>query len=124
MIKPEKRIILLGVIDIITSLCLLSTLIFLQGPSFPFILGILYLIFGCGILRRICKLKLLLYGIIPLTILSLLMIIMLGIDKNVPEYYRIPVMGQIIFISIVSLICFVNVCFFTSSNIRDAFLKK
>lgn len=122
MEKLEIKAIFLGVIDIVVGLCLLSTLIFLQGPSFPFILGILYLIFGYRILKHVCKFKLLFYGIIPLTILSSFMVIMLGIDKNVPEYYRISIIGQIISISILSSVCFINVYFFTRSNIKDTFM--
>lgn len=116
-------IIILGIIDIIFGLFLLPTFVIFQGISFLFLLGMIYIIFGFSLIFKFLRTKLLLYGVIPLTLLSSLFFLMLGIDKNIPEYCKTPIMIQSICIGILSLICIVNIYFFTRPWIKEYFKK-
>jgi len=86
--------VMLGIVNISVGIFLSLILVVLQG-IFLFPLGVIFIIFGAGICRGKIFSKLLFFGIIPVSILFLLMVIMLGVSNDVPEYYKTPPLIQI-----------------------------
>jgi hypothetical protein len=120
-LKIKVCIFIFAIIDISFGVFLLPCFIIFQGAFFLLFLGILYLNFGFSVLSKILKMKLLVFGALPLTILSSLFIMSLGDNKNIPEFYRTPIVLQIIIIGILMFICFANLYFFTRPNIKGYF---
>lgn len=78
----------LGILNILIGSILTIFIILMQNPL-ALVMGLLYVMFGVFLLMsRVIK-RILFWGIIPLTILFSLNIIMLSIDKNIPEYAKI-----------------------------------
>ncbi len=99
MSKSKIFIMVLGILNILAGLVLVAFVIMMQNVL-AFFLGVLYIIFGIALLIGKFLSKLLYWGIIPLTVLHSNIIIMLGTNKNVPEYYQTPLlMGVTIFIA-------------------------
>lgn len=118
--KNSMRII--GIANIIGGICLGIVLLLLQG-IFAFIVGAVFVAFGISVLAGKPHFKLLFYGMVPLTIVFSLMVIMLGISENVPEYYKTPPMVGIILILPFLSICVTNVLFFNHLRVKGNFKK-
>ncbi len=115
--------IILGLVNVIIGLCLLAFLIFLQGISPLPILGIFYFIFGMGvIIKKGFKIGILLFGIVPLTILSGAMILTMG-GRHVPEYYQTPLGVKFILIALLLLFCTLNLVFFSLDKAKKLFFQ-
>ncbi len=108
MSKLKLFTLILGMLNIIAGVILITFIIFMQNPL-AFIMGILYIVFGGAILRNRIYKKFLLWGIIPLTVLFSVNIIMLGIDKDVPEYFQTPLYIGLLIILPLWLLIFGNV---------------
>jgi len=89
MTKLKLHALILGILNIIAGL-FLSTFVILMQNLIGLIAGITYIIFGIAMISNKIYKLLLFYIIIPLTILFSFSIIMSGIDKDVPEYFRTP----------------------------------
>ena len=103
--------IVLGIIDVLFGLILISTIILLQGISFPFFLGFQYLIFGVYLFKGKIIDKLLNYWITTFSALSAMIFIMMGLDKEIPEYYKTPIFVQIILVGVIVVILLINILF-------------
>lgn len=103
--------ITIGVLNLLVGIILVLFIIVLQGISFFVVLGILYIVLGFRILASKSFKGLFLFGIVPLTILSIFSTIILG-TKHVPEYLRMPFLMQIIFIVTFFSICLANYYFY------------
>ena len=91
--------ITLGIGNIIVGLAFMLIIFMMQG-FYLLLLGVLFVIFGIALFNRKYYNKLLLYGIVPITILFSLNILMSVIAKDIPEYYRTPIgIGTIIILS-------------------------
>lgn len=99
--------IILGTLNILIGSILILFVIMMQNPL-SFIMGILYIVFG--ILALIHKMNkiLLFFGIMPLTFLFSFNIIMLGIVKNIPEYFKTPLHIGLLIICPLWLLIFGN----------------
>lgn len=108
MNKIRLFISILGILNIIAGV-VLTTFVILMQNLLAVILGILYIIFGIAMLSNKIYKKLLFGAIIPLTTLFSVSIIMLGIDKNVPEYFKIPLHLGLVIIMPLWILIFGNV---------------
>lgn len=79
----------LGILNIIIGAIFTIFIILMQNPL-ALIMGVLYVVFGVSLLMSRTIKKILFWGIIPLTILFSFNIIMLGVDKDIPEYSKTP----------------------------------
>lgn len=102
--------IILGIINILAGLIMAAIFILLQGIM-TFTIGFIYIIFGVTLFMKRYSFKLLFYGVVPATVLFFTNIIMLGIDKNIPEYYQTPFWLVAILVMVFSVICIVNTWF-------------
>lgn len=116
MCRPKIIASILAIVDIIFGLCLLPYFVVFQGAFIILFLGLLYVIFGFGVVSHTIKKKLLLFGILPLTLLFSLSITSLGSGVETPLYYRTPIMVKIIIIGFLLSICLVNIYLFVGSK--------
>lgn len=111
-------IMTIGIINIMAGIILVAFVIMMQN-LLAFFLGILYVIFGISLITGKVLGKLLYWGIIPLSVLHSNVIIMLGINKNVPIYYQVPLYaGIIIFIIPLLLVILCNLYILKSKKQR------
>lgn len=89
MNKFKLFTLMLGALNIIAGVILATFVIFMQNLM-ALIMGVLYIIFGVAMLGNKVYKKLLFWGIIPLTVLFSFNIIMIVIDKSLPEWLQIP----------------------------------
>ena len=87
--------ILLVLFNILISLYLLFTIVMLQGPTPLFVLGILYILMIKSIIKSTFPKRLLLYGILPFSLLSSLMLF-LGADPKIPPGFRMEILHAIV----------------------------
>ena len=81
--------IALSIVNIILGIIFMVVIFTMQG-FYLLLLGLVYIIFGVSILIGRHSTKLLFWGIMPVTLLFSFNIIMTGIVKNMPEYFRTP----------------------------------
>jgi len=121
--KTRKFLTGLGMVNIGGGIFLFLIFFLLQG-IFIFPLGVLFIIFGVGVIRRKFYPKLLFFGMVPVSILFFLMVIMLGTSDSVPEYYKTPLLIQIVLTLPILFIVGADVIIFTRSTISRAFQNK
>jgi hypothetical protein len=109
--------IVIGILDTLVGTILVSFIVMLQGISFFVVLGVLYVILGLKVLMSKKFRRLMLWGIIPLTILSIFSTIMLG-TSQVPEGFRIPLLMQIIFIVVLAGLCLANYYYYKTKTTK------
>lgn len=119
----RRFLTILGIVNISGGI-FLSLVFFLFQGIFIFPLGVLFIIFGGGILRRKFYPKLLFLGMVPVSILFFLMVIMLGTSDSVPEYYKTPLLVQIVLTLPILFIVGADVIIFTRSTISKIFQNK
>lgn len=96
MNKSKMFNVMLGVLNIIAGAILVTFVILMQNLM-ALVMGMLYIVFGVGMLGDKIYKKLLFGGIMPLTVLFSFNITMIAIDKNLPKYLQIPLyIGAII----------------------------
>lgn len=110
MSNMEKTIklfaMILGISNIIGGLLFMLIIFMMQG-FYLLLFGIFFIVFGISIIRNKIYSKLLILGIIPITLLFSFNIVMMGISKAVPSYYRTPLwVGLIIILPFWLLILF------------------
>lgn len=107
--------IILGIINIVAGLFFMLVIFLMQG-FYLVLLGIPFVIFGMALLNKKVYKKLLFWGIIPITILLSFQIIMMGIAKTIPEYYKTPLWVGLIIILPFWLVILADIFFFTRYN--------
>lgn len=108
--KGTQAIIgVLGILNIISGIfCLLLALSMFIIAA---VLGILYFVSGVYVLSNSYKFKWVFYlVIIPLSIYCLFVVIQWN-TQNIPDYYRLPLIAQIIFVTALLLTCIGNIVF-------------
>lgn len=98
----------LGILNLLLGIGLAVLTVLMQNPL-ALIMGVLYFILGISILVKKINKKLLFLGIIPLNILFSFNIIMFTIDKNIPEYAKIPFYIGLLIIFPLWLVTFGNI---------------
>ena len=107
--------IILGIINMIAGLFFMLVIFLMQG-FYLVLLGIPFVIFGMALLNKKVYKKLLFLGIIPITILLSFQIIMMGIAKTIPEYYKTPLWVGLIIILPFWLVILADIFFFIRYN--------
>jgi len=111
----------IGVLDILVGMFFMPFL-FLWGYII-FINACLYFIFGVMVLFKKLYLKLLLYGIIPFTILHAATLTILSRNHDGSNYHRMTISVLLMWLLPLLFICAVNVVFFTRYKVQEQFIK-
>lgn len=108
MNKPKLFAVILGISNVTAGVILATFIILMQNPL-ALIMGVLYVIFGIGVIINKIYKKLLFWGIIPLTILHTFSIIMMMLSNDMPEGFEIPLSIGLLIILPLWIVIFGNV---------------
>lgn len=109
----KKGFLLLVLIDILFGFYGLATFVMTQGPSPIFLLGIAYLFLGFNFIRSsLPRMKLIYFGVIPLTLLSDGFILIWALHKDLSPGWQMPFALAFAFIAIFTGLCLLNVLVF------------
>jgi low affinity Fe/Cu permease len=98
-VKLNPISLILGILNIAIGI-FTATFIILMQNVLALVLGFLYIGFGVAVLNNKVLKKLLLAGIIPLSVLFSITMMMSSIDKSVPKYFQTPIALSLIIISV------------------------
>jgi len=108
-------ILLLGVTNVVLGLLLVLWIFSAQGFYLAFF-GFTFVVFGISLFRKRCRRKLLYFCILPGSFLLSMQILGMIFSPDVPGYFRLPVVGGLVFLFVFWGILMAN--FFICKKLR------